>query len=152
MKSALTLLIGVVALALSAVIDRALDITGGIPPVQMAMTHRIWLASGATLLFAGLNYAIAGMALTRGRIATWASALLVLAGAAGIMYLPIWSRGLPGLSTLLSTRSNPMTAILATGGPLSLLKLQCASLLVLGLAGLITQSSRSPAVGNSNAA
>jgi hypothetical protein len=104
------------------------------------MSSRIWLASGLMFIFAASNLFIAWLALAREGIRKWAAIVLLLFGTIGALYLPLWSLGLPALSTLLSVRSHSLTLLLATGGLLSLLKLQLAWLAVVGLAALLRRN------------
>jgi hypothetical protein len=140
MRTALTLVAASALLGLWLAFDRAIDIADGMPQVRMSMSSRIWLASGLMFIFAASNLFIAWLALAREGIRKWAAIVLLLFGTIGALYLPLWSLGLPGLSTLLSVRSHSLTLLLATGGLLSLLKLQLAWLAVVGLAALLRRN------------
>ena len=148
MRTPLTLVVAFASLGLWVALDRAIDISSGIPQVSISPPSRIWLAMASMILFAAFNLWIASLALAREGMRKWAAFLLLLVGTVGAIYLPVWSLGIPGLSRLLSVRSNPLISILASGGMLSLLKLQLASFVVIGAAALLRrhmpQASESP--------
>jgi hypothetical protein len=145
MKGMLFLLVALISLVVWALIDLALSMPGGMPRVPMEMTDRLRLASAATVLFSAFNFILVRTALVQRSIPPWATTLIAVLGAVGVLYLPAWSLGLPWLSPLLSTRHNLIWRVLQTGGLISLTRLQLAGFLVLGVVPLLRRSRRSPA-------
>jgi hypothetical protein len=131
--------LGIALLVLAAAFDLAANVPRSAVPSTFPMTARIWLSSISMVIFAALNFAYAAIALKQLKGAKWAAILIAVVGLAGVLHLPLWSLGLPWLSQLLSSRWNPLTVIVARGGLISLLKLQAAALLVLGLAALLAR-------------
>jgi hypothetical protein len=131
--------LGIGLLVLAAALDLIASVPRGAVPPTLPVTLRIWLSSFSMLIFAAVNFAYATVALKELQAAKWAAFLIAAVGLAGALYLPLWGLGLPWLSQLLSSRWNPLTAIVARGGFISLFKLQAAVLLVLGSAALLVR-------------
>jgi hypothetical protein len=140
------------SLALAAGFEYLANIPRSMASIYYPMTVRIWLSSLLLVLYVAGNFAYLRFALRKPSVSTWAAILVLVLGAAGTLYLPLWSLGLPGLSHLLSARWNPLTSAVSTGGLTSLLRLQFAVLLVLGLAVLSRNRHTAAPLPHSNAA
>jgi len=152
MKGMLFLLVALLSLVVWALLDLALSMPGGMPRVPMEMTDRIRLASAATVLFPAFNFVLVRTAVIQRSIPAWATTLLAVLGAVGVLYLPAWTLDLPWLSHLLSARHNPIWRVLQTGGLISLVRLQLAGFFVLGVVPLLQRNRQSPVQAPSNAA
>ena len=151
-KGSLYLLAALLSLVLWALLDLALSMPGGMPRIPMKMTDRIRLASAATLLFPVFNFVLFRLIVPRRAIPRWSAILLAILGGVGVLYLPARTLGLPWLSEVLSSRHNPIWRVLETGGLISLVRLQLASFLVLGVLCAVRPDAGSPVNDHLNAA
>jgi hypothetical protein len=154
MRSFLITAAGVALLAFAASIDFLVNIPRFFDPTafRISMTARIWLSSLLMVAYAAANFAYLTIALRKPALSKWASILILLVGTACILYLPMWTLGLPEVSRLLSTRWNPLTPIISRGGLISMLRLQLAIFIILGSAALWKRRKETASFSSTNAA
>jgi hypothetical protein len=124
---------------LTALLDLANEYTRSFGLGPPSATVRILLATSINLLFAAVNVGGGLLYFRAGRPSKAASLALLVLGAIALLYVPIWSLGLPGLTQLLSTRWNPLTRVIFRGGLHSLLSLESAIVFLAGIGGAATR-------------
>ncbi len=146
MRAVAVLVLGIALIGLAVALDFLANVPRSAIPAAIPMTLRIWLSSLSLVVFASADFAFTRYALKELPNARWAAIMTALVGMAGILSLPLWSLGIPGISQWLSPRWNPLTSIISEGGLTSLVKVQFAVFLVLGSASLLR--SRDVAIHN----
>jgi hypothetical protein len=98
MRAIAFVVLGIALLVLAGALDLVANVPRSAVPTTFPTTLRIWLSSFSMVIFPAVNLAYARVAAMELQNARWAGVLMAVVGLAGVLYLPLWSLGLPWLS------------------------------------------------------